>query len=177
MVLCRTNAPLIKLAYRMMSARIPCRVMGRDIGAGLTSLIDKLQPRGIEGLIEKLGAWRDREVAKAQQRDNEAQAASVQDKHDCIATLIDALPENERTVPALCRTINAMFNGTTGVVLSSIHKAKGLEADTVVWLERSKCPSKWAKAPWAIDSERCLCFVAATRAKSSLWLAELDDQV
>ena len=89
--------------------------------------------------------------------------------------LVDALPENERTVPALCRLIETMFAGTAGVTLSSIHKAKGLEADTVVWLERSKCPSKWAKQAWQQDTERCLCFVAATRAKRALWLAELDD--
>jgi superfamily I DNA/RNA helicase len=177
LVLCRTNAPLLKLAYKLMAARIPCHVMGRDIGTGLTSLINKLQPKGIDGLREKLAAWCDREVSKAQQRDNEALAASVQDKHDCIATLIDALPENERTVPSLCRLIDTMFSGTAGITLSSIHKAKGLEAGTVFWINRASCPSKWAKQPWAIDTERCLCFVAATRAKKSLIMLELENLV
>ena len=172
MVVCRTNAPLISLAYSLIRARVPCHIMGRDIGAGLTSLIEKLQPKGIDALAEKLGAWRDREAAKAALKGDDAKVAAILDKADCIMVLIDSLPENERTVPALCRTIDSLFSGTTGVTLASIHKSKGLEADTVWWLNRSACPSKWAKQAWQQEQERNLCYVAATRAKTTLNLIE-----
>ena len=173
LVVCRTNAPLLGLAYRMMRERIPCHVMGRDIGAGLRTLIDKLQGKGIDGLLIKLGEWQDRETAKAATKDNEALAASIADKADCIRVLVEGLPENSRTVPELCRTIDTMFAEGGGVTLASIHKSKGLEAGRVWWLNRSACPSKWAKQAWQQQQELNLCYVAATRAKRSLRLIEM----
>jgi hypothetical protein len=175
LVVCRTNAPLLKLAYSLIRARKPVHVMGREIGAGLVSLINKLQPKGIDGLLEKLGAWQDRETLKLQARDaSEAQIAAVADKADSIRVMVEGLPENSRTVPELCRTIEGLFaGGPEGkIVLASIHKSKGLEAEHVVWLERSACPSRWAKQAWQQEQERNLCYVAATRAKSRLTLID-----
>jgi DNA helicase-2/ATP-dependent DNA helicase PcrA len=175
LVVCRTNAPLLALAYRLIRSRVPCHVMGKDIGKGLTSLIERLQGKGIDGLLVKLGDWQDRETAKANARDNDALAASIADKADSIRVLIEGLTENERTVPALCRLIDEMFSGTDGVRLASIHKAKGLEAGVVWWLNRAACPSKWAKQAWQQQSEINLCYVAATRAKHTLNLIEMGD--
>ncbi|HEY3473413.1 MAG TPA: ATP-binding domain-containing protein, partial [Anaerolineales bacterium] len=55
---------------------------------------------------------------------------------------------------------------------STIHKAKGLEADKVFWLNSSKCPSPWARQPWQLQQEYNLCYVATTRAKTTLVLIE-----
>jgi superfamily I DNA/RNA helicase len=178
MVICRTNAPLLKLAYALVRARKPVLVMGREIGAGLVSLINKLQPKGIDGLLEKLGAWQDRETLKLQARDaGEAQIATVADKADSIRVVIDGLPENERTVPALCRAIEGLFSGGPEgkVILASIHKSKGLEAERVYILNWSAMPSRWAKQEWQKQGERNLQYVAITRAKSELFLVEADD--
>ena len=51
-------------------------------------------------------------------------------------------------------------------------EAKGLEADTVYWLGRSKCPSKWARQEWQKQQEANLCYVATTRAKKALVVIE-----
>jgi ATP-dependent exoDNAse (exonuclease V) beta subunit len=56
--------------------------------------------------------------------------------------------------------------------LATIHKSKGLEADTVFWLERSNCPSPWAKQDWQKQQEENICYVAATRAKKALYTIE-----
>jgi len=56
----------------------------------------------------------------------------------------------------------------------TIHKAKGLEANRVFWLDRSQCPAKWARQPWQQQQEVNLCYVAATRAKQSLFLIETE---
>lgn len=172
LVMCRTNAPLIKLAYRMIRERLPFQMMGRDIGAGLVTLINKLQPKGIDGLTDKLAAWEDREVAKAKARDNDALAASISDKCESIRAVIESLPENNRTVPELCRTIESLFNGTSGAVLCTVHKAKGLEADRAWILNYSKMPAKWAKKDWEKQAETNLLYVAITRAKETLCLIE-----
>jgi hypothetical protein len=34
LVVCRNNAPLVTLAYRLLKKKIACKVLGRDIGAG-----------------------------------------------------------------------------------------------------------------------------------------------
>lgn len=56
LVVCRKTAPLMTLAFRMLRARVPVMVMGREIGAGLKSLINKMNARGIDHLVTKLEA-------------------------------------------------------------------------------------------------------------------------
>ena len=173
LVVCRTNAPLVSLAYSLIANGVPCHIMGKELGQGLVSLIDKLQPKGIESLRDKLSDWATREILRAEAKGNEAQVAAIEDKVECVNVLINSLPANERTVPELKRMIERLFNATTGVTLASIHKSKGLEADHVYWLNRSQCPSKWAKQAWQQEQEANLCYVAATRAKTELTLIEM----
>ena len=42
MVLCRTNAPLISVAYGLIAQNIPVKVQGREFGQDLAKLIKKL---------------------------------------------------------------------------------------------------------------------------------------
>lgn len=174
LVVCRTTKPLVSLAYRLIRDRIPARIMGKQIGEGLVKLINRMRAHGVDALVEKLRAYTTREVAKAMAKDDESKAANVRDKTDCILCIIDGLDEINRTIPALVAVIEQMFSDATtvGVTLATIHKAKGLEADRVFWLNRSKCPSPWARQDWQQQQEANLCYVAATRAKRELVLIE-----
>ena len=53
-------------------------------------------------------------------------------------------------------------------MLSTVHKAKGLEADNVFILCPSHLPSPYAKKEWEKISENNLTYVAYTRAKHTL---------
>lgn len=173
LVVCRTTRPLIALAYQFLRARIPARVMGKDIGEGLKALVKKMNAKGIDALVEKLEAFTEREYQKFIARGSEAKAEAVRDKTDSVMCLIEGLPETDRTVPALLATIDDLFNDRrSGVTLATIHKSKGLEADRVWWLNASACPASWAKQPWQKQQERNLCYVAATRAKAELVMFE-----
>jgi superfamily I DNA/RNA helicase len=177
LVVCRTTKPLISLAYKLLKARVPVRIMGREIGEGLKSLVSKMNAKGIDALIEKLNAYAARETEKAKAKHNEAKIEQIQDKVDCVLFLIDSLTETTRTIPALIDVIDSLFaDKANAVVLATIHKSKGLEADRVFWLNSSKCPSKWAKQPWQIQQEMNLCYVAITRAKSVLTFIEDEQQ-
>lgn len=177
MVVCRTTAPIITLAFRLLRARVPVRVMGKEIGQGLKNLINKMNAGSLDHLEAKLEAWRDREVEKATAKMEEAKAEAIADKVACILCLIEGLAETERTVFALMQTIDKLFaEGVNQVVLSTIHKAKGLEADRVFWLNSSKCPSPWARQEWQQEQERNLCYVATTRAKTTLVLIEEEEK-
>lgn len=62
MVVCRTTKPLITLGYKMLKARMPVRIMGREIGQGLIALIEKMNAKGLDMLQHKLELYRTREV-------------------------------------------------------------------------------------------------------------------
>ena len=178
-ILCRNTAPLVAFAYSLISRGKGCRVLGKEIGEGLTAMIKKLKPKGIEGLIVKLEEYERREVAKFTSQGKDAQAAAVEDKCACILIFIGQLTETNRTVPALCEKIESLFsddrNASGITTLSTCHKAKGMEWREVFILDKGKyMPSKYAKQEWQQTQETNLIYVAFTRAKSRLCFIQSD---
>lgn len=173
LVVCRTTKPLIALAFKLVKARVPVTVVGREIGQGLVTLIKKMGAVDIDGLELKLDAWLERETNKAMVKEEEEKVAALGDKHATIMTLISGLVETNRTIPDLIECIEYLFTDKAEAVkLATIHKAKGLEAKVVYWLNSSQCPSKWARQAWQVEQEYNLCYVATTRAMESLVLIE-----
>jgi superfamily I DNA/RNA helicase len=58
--------------------------------------------------------------------------------------------------------------GQEGIQLSTIHRAKGLEADNVFVVCPSLIPSRLARLEWEITEEQHLLYVMCTRPKDSL---------
>lgn len=166
-IVCRNTAPLISAAFTLIAAQVGCKVLGREIGAGLIKLIEKQKAAGIDRLIEKLEAYREREVAAAVAKKEDAKAEGINDRIDAIRAVIDNLNETHRTVPALIEAIDRLFADTVNgvVTLSTIHKAKGLEYPTVYILQPALSPSKFARQEWMRKQEVNLQYVAATRAQ------------
>lgn len=168
-VLCRTTAPLFKLAYQIIASGTGCRILGREIGEGLVALIKKMRARDVDGLQAKLERFEQREVAKLLEQEKEAQAEAIKDRVDCIRLTIDALPETGRTVGKLVARIRSMFEATGPVTtLCTVHKAKGLEWDRVYVLRPDLMPHPMARKPWEQEQEVNLQYVAITRAKREL---------
>jgi len=63
-------------------------------------------------------------------------------------------------------------NGKAGVKLSSVHRAKGLEANVVWILCPDLMPHPKAEQPWEQEQEMNLKYVAITRAKRELRVVE-----
>jgi hypothetical protein len=66
-ILCRVNAPNIRLNYRLIGVGIPCRMKGRDIGAGMITLVKKLcgkakQQPTLDELLERCDQYQIRAV-------------------------------------------------------------------------------------------------------------------
>jgi len=179
MVLCRNVAPMVSGAYSLIAQRIPVTVPGRDIGAGLVNLIKKVagkRSQAIEDFERKLDEWTERESEKARQRGQDNLLASIEDKRDSIQAVIRATdPAN---TPDLIREVQDLFDTkrAQGVVtLSTVHRAKGLEAKRVYILEPSLMPSKYARQDWQMEQERNLMYVAYTRALEELYFITLDN--
>ena len=171
MVVCRNTAPLVKLAYGLIAQRVPVKVLGRDIGRGLTTLIKGLKPSSMGDLYDKLDQWEQQEREAALKAKQESRAESISDKAECIRAV--AQGTGALNVQDLIASIEALFSDDTErggkVTLCTVHKAKGLEAERVFILNRFLMPSKWAKQEWEIEQERNIEYVAITRAKMALY--------
>lgn len=167
MVLCRVNAPLVSQCFRLIMNGVLATIRGRDIGAGLIATVEKLDAADVPELVAKVKNWVAREVSKEQARRNpeEAKIIAVQDRGDCIL----AFTEMATTVQDVVDNINLIFSderNVEAVTLSSVHKAKGLEADTVYILipKGASMPHPMARSAWQQEQEMNLKYVAITRA-------------
>jgi superfamily I DNA/RNA helicase len=127
-VLSRSNAPLISTCLRFLAANKPARIQGRDIGRSLASFVRNSRCESVSEFRSYVEAWKQSEVARLQQEKRSPQ--SVIDRADCLLVLSDGAPRVDDVV----RRIESLFDDDRpGIVCSTIHKAKGLEADRV-WL-------------------------------------------
>ena len=169
-ILCRNTAPLIDLAFSIIASGRGCKVLGKDIGMGLVNLIKKQRASGIPDLRDKLESFRDKEVTRYLGKGEEGKAESITDRVASILAVIDALSARA-TVPSLITQLVEMFTDdkNSGVLtLSTVHKAKGKEWETVAICEPGLMPSKWARQEHQMRQERNLIYVARTRFKSTL---------
>ena len=91
--------------------------------------------------------------------------------YDSIEAL-KVLSEGLTTVEELRKKIDVIFSGKNemenSIILSTVHKAKGQEADNVFILCPSLLPLSFATKDWEIRAEQNLCYVAITRARKTL---------
>lgn len=177
MVLCRTNAPLLGAAMGLIRQRVPVRVLGTDIGKQLSKFVLSLADRDIvtSEMLVRLERYRAAQTTiimadETKVMSNERKLQSLNDKCDCIG----ALAEGTNQVAEIIDRIESLFaevkdtDPSTCVIFSSVHKAKGLEADTVHILHEELMPHPMARQPWEKKQENNLKYVAVTRAKNTL---------
>jgi ATP-dependent exoDNAse (exonuclease V) beta subunit len=91
---------------------------------------------------------------------------------------LEVLAEGLTTADELIDRIDEIFpkkDKKSGIALSTIHKAKGLEANNVYVACKSLMPSKSAKKDWELKQEYNLMYVAYTRAKNILGFIDEKD--
>jgi len=165
LVMCRCNAPLVEACYELIRQGKKAVVVGRDIGKSLISLVDKMRARDLLDLLTKLRDYKHQESAKLEAAGKAARAASLADRVDTILALCDGLSD----ITTLKAKIDSIFTDeATGIVFSSVHRAKGLEALRTFILEPNLMPFPKATQSWQIVEERNIMYVAYTRAKETL---------
>jgi superfamily I DNA/RNA helicase len=171
-VICRNTAPLIGLAYSLIRAGVACKVEGRAIGDGLVALARRWKVKTVDALLNKLEAYRDREVQKAMAKGNDAKVEEVNDRVETVVQIAQAcLLRGENRVEDVVRAIESMFaDNVRGVLtLCTAHRCKGREWNRVfLWEYATRCPSRAARQPWQMQQEHNLMYVQLTRAKRTL---------
>lgn len=180
-VLCRNNAPLLKLAFKLIRVGVGPFMLGREIGKGLITLSRKIVPEDgesadrIRDLVEE---WKSSEISKALGAGKDDQVAGITDRAECLLVVT----ENARDAGELRQVLERIFSREGGeVTLATIHKAKGLEWDVVLHLDPWRIPGKNAVAaeasgdPTPMQQELNLLYVCETRAKHTLLNASIND--
>lgn len=169
-VLSRTNAPLARICLGLIRAGTPARIVGEEIGPDLVKLVRRMAKGKkvgdeVASLISRLMTWRDREVARANAAKREARAEYI---HDQVETIV-ALTHGIAGVAALITLIERVFSDDKAprVTCSTIHRAKGLEADRVWVLAETLDKMRPKDAAQELE-EKNLRYVAITRAKREL---------
>lgn len=163
-ILSRTNAPLISLCMSFIKEGRRATIQGRDIGASLAAFVKKSAAKDVTALRNYVEEWRDVECKRLAEKRRDTQ--SVEDRADCILALSDGVD----TVQAVLANIERMFDDKKGegfITLSSTHKAKGMERDTVWALTGT-----YRRKPDVEEDN--LWYVAVTRAKKKLVLVSGD---
>lgn len=171
MLLCRVNAPLVSQCFKFIRMGKKANIQGRDIGQGLISTVKKMKASNVDELAEKLTKWHEKEQEKEEKKKhpNENKLIALQDRYDCLM----CFTEEATSIEGVIAKIESIFTDdktTTGILLSSIHKAKGLEAKRVFILrpKGAECPHPMAKTYWQREQEYNLLYVAITRAIEEL---------
>jgi len=166
-ILCRTTMPLVKLFFEFLTQKKKAIIKGSDIGLHLIELIGKIDS------LEKLVKFWETELAnfkrelKADGILNPYEHSGYSALEDKVRTLL-FLAQLATNITDLKASIKSIFTDEIkGIVLSTVHKIKGLEANRVFIIRPDLLPMKNVKG-WQYIQEKNLEYVAITRAKLEL---------
>lgn len=147
-VICRNNAPLLGVAFKLLAIGRSVNVRGADIGPRLITTLKKLGPEELTR-AQALNAANDWLEEKLD-RDNK----TAGDMYACMKVFL----EHGDNLGQAIRYAEHLFSQEGTISLTTGHKAKGLEWDTVYHLD-----------PWILkdhEQDANLRYVIQTRSKN-----------
>lgn len=184
MILCGAVAPLVNQVFRFLKRGRKAFIQGRNMGDSLLELTDKVEGKSMMDTIQNLADWLAQETAKenAQRLPSQSRLEALVDKHGCLRCFVEETKpiqeegkeEKKWSIQLIKENINSIFTDDpkkVGIKLSSIHRAKGLEADRIFYIRGFRRPTDKMQ-PWEIVQEENLAYVATTRAIKELWYVD-----
>ena len=187
MVICRKTNPLIMLALKLMANGVSCFVKGKDIAESIVGLIEKAEECSLceTFTMDALYAQLDERVRELRLQlldrgienpDAHPLMVSLSEKADACRIV----GQNAESPDALKKMLLKIFDDREkgdAVALSTVHKAKGLEADTVYIICPELIPYSYpGQQEWEAEQERNLAYVAITRAKRRLVYVDVPEK-
>lgn len=153
-IICRNNAPLLRLAFRLLSAGRGVSVVGSELGPRLVAIMKKLgtDSTSQKDLIDAIEQWREEKLL--------ANSKSANDLADCMRVFAD----HGSTLSSAVSYAEHLFAQQGTIRLLTGHKSKGLEFPNVYWLDPDLCDSR--------EQDRNLAYVITTRSSNSLTLLD-----
>lgn len=158
-IICRNNAPLFRMALRMLrDGRYP-ELVGNEIGKSLIKILKKLgQPDDTQAeALQAVATWEQSKLAKSRSPDR------IRDTADCLRVFVN----EGSTLGEAIEYANRVMDVAGPTKLMTGHKSKGLEFDTVFILDQELIKMK-------DPQDRNLKYVMQTRAKHHLYYVDSD---
>jgi len=158
-LLSRVNAPLLKWCLSLLKSGVPANIQGRDLGGTLMQMIKKSKCKKVESFLSWLKDWEEMEANRMVKAKRDP--SLIYDKAECFRVLA----EGTNSLTDVKNNIDKLFHDgddKNRVILSSIHKSKGMERDNVFVLSKTLRSSS--------QEEKNLAYVAITRAKKNLYM-------
>lgn len=177
LVICRSKAPLVRAAYELLKHNVPARILGRDLGRGLLAYVDAMRAPNVTALLQKVEQLTAKAIQRAVDLDDDQALAEAGDRRDVLVAVADGLADDDEwnNIDVYRERLLELFGDGEDrarvVTLSTIHRAKGAEADRVWWLDHTKpdLAANFKREAWRREAE-CLRFVSLTRARQELRL-------
>lgn len=149
-IICRNNAPLLRLAFRLISAGRSVTVVGSELGPRLVAIMKKLGSSGDtrRQVIDAIEQWREDKLL--------ANSKSANDLADCMRVFAD----HGHDLGQMISYAEHLFEQVGTIRLLTGHKSKGLEFDNVFWLDPQLCDQR--------EQDRNLAYVIQTRSMDKL---------
>jgi len=124
-------------------------ILGRDMTKGLTNYVKKVSRKNMGMSSSEFNLLLNQHFSKETERlllkEKKNQALALEDKYNCLSIFVG----KANTVQGIIDEINRVFSsdGKGDIMLSTVHKAKGLEADNVYLLATERMPHPRATTP------------------------------
>jgi hypothetical protein len=173
MVICRNLKPLVEVFLNLIDDHKRAFIRGKDLGKGLTNILKEFLPYTSVNILPV--QFRQNKILLQEKLRKEGIDEPL--NHPRYRNMVEKFSIITRIsfkfsiVGEVIEFIEKIFSDNTqkdSVTLSTIHKAKGLEADNVFILDRNLIPSKYANTKEQLQQECNLFYVAITRAKYNL---------
>lgn len=152
-ILCRNNAPLFSMAFKLLRSKRYPQLVGNDLGKSLIKTLrglskDESLPQA--EVLREIKAWEEAKLRKARNEDK------VRDQAACLRIFA----EQGKNLGQAIAYAEMILNQAGPVKLMTIHKSKGLEWDNIYILDRHLIRDT--------QQDKNVLYVAQTRSKSTL---------
>lgn len=175
MVICRNTAPIFDLYFTLLGLGKPCYINGADLMGSLVKFIKPYIRETIYSASREM-SYKLEDLAKKMEKDEDRIRYFVFKENVKIFTEITKhVCKPSDSIDHLLTELRKLFeNQENAIMLCTIHKSKGLEADVVYIInESTTIPSKFAKSTEQLKQEKNLKYVARTRAKKEMYFLNL----
>lgn len=173
LVICRNSAPLFNLYFRLIKRNRRCYINGKDIMGNLIKFLRKYEGHTVRSVAIEMG-YDKQKLDQDNSDEGKLKQFIFNENFNAFNTLKTQFSTPTDSIETLFTKLKLLFNSRdNAIVLCTIHKAKGLEADTVYILNENLIPSSFANSSDQKKQEKNLKYVARTRAKNEMYFLNL----
>jgi len=161
-IICRNNAPLFRMAIALLKDGVAPELYGNDITKMLLKILTSFGSKDLpqEDCFRAVNGWEE----KALKRSRSKSKARIYDQAECLRIFV----REGINLGAAIEYLNHIMTANGMVKLMTGHKAKGLEFDTVYYLDQFLLDLDKSQ-------EKNLNYVIKTRAQNKLYFVQSEN--